>query len=126
VRSSRLICVISATIAGLLLFASPASAGVGASSVISAQHPHTGDTAYYDNSANILYACDHSQANGTARAILQVIDGNTKQVFDNDGAQGGCNSVGPLNVNNTKRAYLFICANATDSTCYRTVDSFPV
>ncbi|MEU4739220.1 hypothetical protein AB0G02_01995 [Actinosynnema sp. NPDC023658] len=123
-RAFRLISAIAITIAGLLSFSSPASAGT--LTVYSAQHVNTGDIAYYDNSSNVLTACDYSAANGTARAVLVVINGSTKEVYDSNGAQSGCGSVGPLNVDNSKRAYLYICANDSGSTCYRRVEDFPV
>lgn len=94
--------------------------------MISVEHGLVGDKAHYNNSTNVLTACDHSSGNGTARAILQVIDGNSKQVYDSNGFGSGCGSVGPLNVNNSKHAYLFICATADNHSCYRTLYDFPV
>lgn len=123
-RAFRLISAIAITVAGLLSFSSPVSAGV--LTVYTAEHDYTHDEARYDNSSNILIACDHSPANGTARAVLVVINGSTKEVYDTNGAQSGCGSIGPLNVDNSKRAYLYICANDNDSTCYRRVGDFPV
>mgnify|MGYP006191324215 CR=1 FL=1 len=123
-RAFRLISATAIVFAGLLSFSSPASAEV--LSVITVTHPNTGDSAGYDNSANVLAVCDNSTANGTARAVLEVINGTTKQVYDSNGAQAGCASIGPLNVDEWKRAYLYICANDSNNTCYRTTADFPV
>jgi hypothetical protein len=91
------------------------------------EYPHpSGDEALYDNNANILYACDSSQNGTTARAILVVINGNTKTVFDSNGNQPGCGQVGPLNVDDTKTGYLIICASGSDSTCRPPSETFPV
>ncbi len=123
-RSLRLVFAIMAAIVGLVLFASPASAGVSASEWITIQNGP--DVAEYDSYYNILTVCDESGENGTARAILDVVNGNTKELYDTNGAAGGCAHVGPLNVDNSKRAHLSICTNSNDSTCFRTVYTFPV
>jgi hypothetical protein len=92
-------------------FAAPASA-----TTYSVTNP-AGDVARWNSDTNILTVCDNSSGNGTAKAVLSVIGGNTWQLFDSNGAQAGCASAGPLSVDETKSANLYVCASASSS-CY--------
>lgn len=75
------------------------------------------DEARYNQTTNTLSICDGSDRNGTAKAILMVIGGNTKEVFDTNGANGGCGSTGRLGVDDNKQAYLFACPDASGNNC---------
>jgi hypothetical protein len=106
VRALRVILVAIMSVAGIFAFASPASAttyGITNSA---------GDTAYWNASTNVLTSCDGSSGNGTAMAILQVINGRSWEIFDDNGAQPGCHSSGSLSVDETKNANLYICTNS--------------
>lgn len=72
------------------------------------------DSASWDPATNMLRVCDGSTGNGTSMALLAVFDGGQWRLFDDNGAQPGCNSAGPLSVDETKNATLYIC---TDSSC---------
>jgi hypothetical protein len=118
VRVSRVMAAAVLSTAGVFAFSAPASAadvqGISNSS---------GDYAKWVASTDRLTVCDNSQNNGTAMAILQVVGGGQWQLFDSNGAQSGCSTAGPLNVDNTKAGILYICTNSSASSCAsRSVD----
>lgn len=119
-RALKMIVALVASIAGLFIFSSPAAA-----TTYRLDHPYNADYALWNEDTNTLVVCDNSSGNGTAVAILDVIGGTTKHVFDGNGAQAGCGSTGSLNVDETKSAYLWICANST-ATCYRSTYPVPL
>jgi hypothetical protein len=121
-RAIKTVVIAIASIAALLISSAPASADV----TYRLTHPGTGDWAQWNATTNSLTVCDQSNGNGTARTILEVIGGVQKQLFDGNGAQAGCGFDGHLNVDDTKSAYLWICASASDSSCYRSSTSFPL
>jgi|ERR1700741_1446508 len=83
-----------------------------------ATHPVTGDWAQWNSATNNLTVCDQSTGNGTAMAILEVIGGNVKTLFDNNGAQPGCGFDGNLNVDDTKSAYVWVCTDGSATNCW--------
>lgn len=112
-RALRMMVALFAALAGLFVLSSPAAAVT-----YRWDHPYNADYALWNPDTNTLVVCDNSSGNGTAVAILDIVGGTTKHVFDGNGAQSGCGSTGPLYVDETKSAYLWICANST-ATCYR-------
>lgn len=107
-RALRVAVVAIMSLVSIFAFASPASATTY--SITNS----AGDTAYWNSSTNVLTSCDGSFNNGTAMAILQVINGRSWEILDDNGAQPGCHSSGSLSVDETKKANLFIC---TSSAC---------
>jgi uncharacterized protein YxeA len=79
-----------------------------------------GDWAQWNATTNNLTVCDHSSGNGTAKAVLRIINGTTKTLFDDNGNGGGCGFDGNLNVDETKSAYLKVCANGSGIDCWET------
>lgn len=120
-QALKMVVALIASFAGLFVFSSPAAA-----SNPTVTHPITGDYAVWYSGTNTLAVCDKSIGNGTAMAILEVLGGSTKHIFDGNGAASPCHNTGQLNVDDTKYAYLHICTNSSMSSCYRTSYSFPV
>jgi hypothetical protein len=116
-RTVQALVVVAMSTVGIVTSAASASAA----SMI-AMHPN-GDFARWDQASNVMTVCDQSQANGTAKGILQVVTGNTKELFDTNGAQPGCNVIGPLNVDDNKQAYLSVCPDGSGYNC-RTIGPF--
>lgn len=105
--------VLVAAMSALGILASTATASAGTATV----RDSVGDVARYDQATNTLSICDGRDANGTAKAILMVISGNTKEVFDTNGANPGCGSTGHLGVDDNKQAYLWACPDASGNNC---------
>jgi len=105
-RLSRVIVVAGMSLAAIFACAPPASATTWF------LEDASGDTATYDNVTNILTVCDHTAGNGTAEALLHVNGGNTWTLFDNNGAQSGCGTAGPLSVDDSKSGILYLCNNS--------------
>ena len=102
-----------AALAGTFAFATPAFA-----TTYTVTSP-VGDWARWNSDTNVLTVCDNSSGNGTATARLEVIGGNTWTKSDGNGAQPGCSTAGPLSVDESKSAYLYICTTASGP-CYGT------
>jgi hypothetical protein len=114
-KTFRMFLAAVASIAGVLTFAVPADASPLSITIGL-------DTASWDPATNILKVCDGTTGDGTAMALLAVYGGGQWRLFDDNGAQPGCNSAGPLSVDETKSATLYICTNsACESYKYRTV-----
>ena len=107
----RTVLVVAMSALGIL--ASTASASATPATV----RDSAGDVARYYPASNTLEICDGSGANGTAKAILMVISGNTKEVFDTNGANPGCGNTGQLGVDDNKQAYLWACPDASGNGC---------
>jgi hypothetical protein len=110
-RALRATAAVITAIGATFAFAAPASA-----TTYSVTSP-AGDVARWNSDTNTLTVCDNSSGNGTAKAKLVVIGGNTWEKFDDNGAQAGCGSAGPLGVDESKSAYLYVCTNASGA-CY--------
>lgn len=76
-----------------------------------------GDYVNWNAYTRILSVCDYSRNNGTATARLETIGGSTWQKSDGNGAQDGCDHLGPLNVDESKSAILYACTSASTSYC---------
>jgi hypothetical protein len=110
-RTTKAVLVVAMSLLGVVAATAPASAGTAT------VRDSVGDIARYDQSTNTLSICDGSPGNGTAKAILMVISGNTKEVFDTNGANAGCGSTGRLGVDDNKQAYLWACPDASGNNC---------
>ena len=106
-------------VAAVLASTAPASADT----TYKWQNDATNDFVLYNATTNSLRVCDNSAGNGTAVGILEVIGGNTKTVFDTNGNQDPCANTGTLGVDDSKSAYLWICANGS-APCVRSPWSF--
>lgn len=70
-RTIRVLLIAILSIAGISVFLTPASAA----SYYLVVYRDTNDAAFWYPAENILEVCDSSDANGTATATLDVIDG---------------------------------------------------
>lgn len=110
-RALRVATAMVASLAATFALATPASA------TTYTVYDLVGDYARWNSDTNVLTVCDNHPSEGTAKAILAVNGGGTWTKYDDNGAQPGCGVAGPLNVDETKTATLYICANNW-STCY--------
>lgn len=112
-RFLRLSTILSISFVSTLFLAAPASADVKHR----VDHPN-GDWAQWNSTTNNLTVCDQTGGNGTAMAILDIIGGTDRTLFDTNGAQPGCGFAGDLSVDDSKSANVIICANASATVCY--------
>jgi len=118
-RLSRTLFVATLSVIAALTFTSPASAAEA-----KIRNDITGDFTKYDTATKMLRVCDNSSANGTAMGMLEVIGGNTVTLFDNNGKPEPCGNDGPLGVDTTKSARLWICTTGSGPCVYSPI--FPL
>ena len=110
-RALRAAGVLGAALTAALALAPPAFATTYTT------YDLVGDYARWNSDTNMLTVCDVDPQEGVAKAILTVDGGGVWTKYDDNGAQPGCGVAGPLNVDDSKYGYVYICAN-NSSNCY--------
>ena len=105
-RALRVLGAMGVSLMAVFALATPAFATTPAT-----VYDLVGDYARWNYDTNVLTVCDNDPHEGVAKAILSVDGGGTWTKYDDNGAQPGCGIAGPLNVDDSKSAHLYICPN---------------